>query len=264
MTVEIAVQDVEGARIALEEGADRIELCVALGATGGLTPSFALIQACSHVGLPRGVQVLVRPRSGSFVFGKTERMVQLGDVRSAILAGASGVVVGGLNEDNTIDVPFAAALIECARDEGRRCNRDVQVTFHRAFDMVPDQFAALDVLIELGYTRVLTSGGAPTVPEGLDRLRDLVRHAAGRIEIQAGGGVTPESIGAIRAAGGGRHPPVRQDAGRRVGRSRWRWPEPRGADRPCHRARRGARRTVTCPSAPRPAVSPLSGRHRAR
>ena len=200
MTVEIAVQDVEGARIALEEGADRIELCVALGATGGLTPSFALIQACSH-GLPRGVQVLVRPRSGSFVFGKTERMVQLGDVRSAILAGASGVVVGGLNEDNTIDVPFAAALIECARDEGRRCNRDVQVTFHRAFDMVPDQFAALDVLIELGYTRVLTSGGAPTVPEGLDRLRDLVRHAAGRIEIQAGGGVTPESIGAIRAAG---------------------------------------------------------------
>lgn len=74
MTVEIAVQDVEGARIALEEGADRIELCVALGATGGLTPSFALIQACSHVGLPRGVQVLVRPRSGSFVFGKTERM----------------------------------------------------------------------------------------------------------------------------------------------------------------------------------------------
>ena len=67
--------------------------------------------------------------------------------------------------------------------------------------MVPDQFAALDVLIELGYTRVLTSGGAPTVPEGLDRLRDLVRHAAGRIEIQAGGGVTPESIGAIRAAG---------------------------------------------------------------
>lgn len=201
MTVEIAVQDVEGARIALEEGADRIELCVALGATGGLTPSFALIQACSHVGLPRGVQVLVRPRSGSFVFGKTERMVQLGDVRSAILADASGVVVGGLNEDNTIDVPFAAALIECARDEGRRCNRDVQVTFHRAFDMVPDQFAALDVLIELGYTRVLTSGGAPTVPEGLDRLRDLVRHAAGRIEIQAGGGVTPESIGAIRAAG---------------------------------------------------------------
>ncbi|GAA0635465.1 copper homeostasis protein CutC [Bifidobacterium pullorum] len=201
MTVEIAVQDIDGARVALDEGADRIELCVALGATGGLTPSFALIQACAHVGLPHGVQVLVRPRAGSFVFDESEKVVQLGDVRSAILAGASGVVVGGLREDGTIDVPFATDLIECARDEGRRCNRNVQVTFHRAFDMVPDQFAALDTLIELGYTRVLTSGGAPTVPQGLDRLRDLVRHASGRIEIQAGGGVTPESIGAIRAAG---------------------------------------------------------------
>lgn len=201
MTVEIAVQDVDGAKIALEEGADRIELCVALGATGGLTPSFALIQACAHVGLPRGVHVLVRPRAGSFVFNETERLVQLGDVRSAILAGASGVVVGGLMEDGTIDVPFAERLIECARDEGRRCNRHVQVTFHRAFDMVPDQFAALDTLIDLGYTRVLTSGGAATAPEGLTRLRDLVSHAGGRIEIQAGGGVTPESVGSIRATG---------------------------------------------------------------
>lgn len=201
MTVEIAVQDVDGARIALEEGADRVELCVALGATGGLTPSFALIQACAHVGLPHGVHVLVRPRAGSFVFSETERLVQLGDVRSAILAGASGVVVGGLAEDGTIDVPFAAQLIECARDEGRRCNRHVQVTFHRAFDMVPDQFAALETLIDLGYTRVLTSGGAPTAPEGAGRLRDLVNRAGGRIEVQAGGGITPESIGTVLAAG---------------------------------------------------------------
>ena len=76
------------------------------------------------------------------MFDESEKVVQLGDVRSAILAGASGVVVGGLCEDGTIDVPFATDLIECARDEGRRCNRNVQVTFHRAFDMVPDQFAA--------------------------------------------------------------------------------------------------------------------------
>ena len=34
MTVEIAVQDVEGVRIAHEEGADRVELCAALKAYG--------------------------------------------------------------------------------------------------------------------------------------------------------------------------------------------------------------------------------------
>lgn len=201
MTLEIAVQDVEGAVIARDEGADRVELCVALGATGGMTPSFAMIQACAHVGVAQGVQVLVRPRAGSFVYDETEKLVQLGDVRSAILAGATGVVVGGLDEHDRLDVPFARDLVECARDEGRRCNRRVQVTFHRAFDMVPDQFEALDTLIGLGYDRVLTSGGAPSAPEGLDRLRRLVEHAAGRIEIQAGGGIAPSSIAAVRGAG---------------------------------------------------------------
>lgn len=201
MTLEIAIQDVEGARIAKEEGADRVELCVALGATGGLTPSFAMIQACAHVGVPQGVQVLVRPRAGSFVYDSVERLVQLGDVRSAILAGATGVVVGCLDDHGRIDTHFAAELIECARDEGRRCNRSVQVTFHRAFDMVHEQFEALDTLIGLGYDRVLTSGGAPAAPQGVDQLRRLVEHAAGRIEIEAGGGITPETIWQVRSAG---------------------------------------------------------------
>ena len=114
MTVEIAVQDVEGARIAHEEGADRVELCAALMGTGGLTPSFGMIQACSHVGVPQGVQVLIRPRGGSFAFTDEEKNVQIADVRSAILAGASGVVVGGMTEDGRIDVPFTRALRSAA------------------------------------------------------------------------------------------------------------------------------------------------------
>ena len=118
MTVEIAVQDVEGARIAHEEGADRVELCAALMGTGGLTPSFGMIQACSHVGVPQGIQVLIRPRGGSFVFTDEEKNVQIADVRSAILAGASGVVVGGMTEDGRIDVPFTRALAEAAAAQG--------------------------------------------------------------------------------------------------------------------------------------------------
>lgn len=201
MTVEIAVQDVEGARIAHEEGADRVELCAALMGTGGLTPSFGMIQACSHVGVPQGVQVLIRPRGGSFVFTDEEKYVQIADVRSAILAGASGVVVGGMTEDGRIDVPFTRALAEAARNEAVRCNRKVQVTYHRAFDMLDDQFAALDTLIELGFTRVLTSGGAACVPDGLGRLRELSEYAAGRIQIQAGGGVTVDLIPALKETG---------------------------------------------------------------
>lgn len=200
-TVEIAVQDVAGARIAKEEGADRIELCVALGATGGLTPSVGLVSACAEVGLPLGVQVLVRPRAGSFVFTDEEKAVQLADVRAVVAAGAAGVVVGGMTGDGNLDESFARDLAETARQAGAEVGREVQVTFHRAFDMVPDRLSVMDRLIELGYTRILTSGGAPSVPEGLESLRELAAHADGRIEIQAGGGLTIDSIAMLKAAG---------------------------------------------------------------
>ncbi|KAB7791333.1 copper homeostasis protein CutC [Bifidobacterium leontopitheci] len=200
MTIEIAVQDVDGARIALEEGADRIELCAALEC-GGLTPSFGMIQACAHVGVPMGVQVLIRSRAGSFVFDEAEKLVQIADVRSAILAGASGVVVGGMTAEGGIDEPFARALVEAARDEAVRCNRKVKIVFHRAFDMLDDPFAGLETLVELGFDRVLTSGGAPDAPSGLETLRALAERSAGRIEIEAGGGVTVDSIPTLLSAG---------------------------------------------------------------
>ncbi|RSX54249.1 copper homeostasis protein [Bifidobacterium goeldii] len=200
MTVEIAVQDVSGTRIAVEEGADRVELCMALR-TGGMTPSFGLIQACTHVGVPQGVQALIRPRAGDFAYDDVEKQVQLADVRSAILAGATGVVVGGLTAEGDIDLPFAEQLVQAARDEAERCNRKVQITFHRAFDMVANRFATLEALIDMGYTRVLTSGGAARAIEGLDQLRALVSHAGGRIQIQAGGGVAIDDIPALLDAG---------------------------------------------------------------
>ena len=86
--IEIAVQDVEGARIAHAQGADRIELCSALG-VGGLTPSLALTEASARVGIP--VHVLVRPRPGDFVYNDDERAIIERDVRLAIRAGAAGV-----------------------------------------------------------------------------------------------------------------------------------------------------------------------------
>ena len=54
--LEIAVQDVAGVRIASRVGAARAELCVALGATGGLTPSVGLLEgavAAALAAVPR-------------------------------------------------------------------------------------------------------------------------------------------------------------------------------------------------------------------
>ncbi|KQR11837.1 copper homeostasis protein CutC [Cellulomonas sp. Leaf334] len=192
--LEIAVQDVAGAVLAAELGADRLELCAALAATGGLTPSIGLLDAVvgalpSHV----GVHVLVRPRAGSFVYTADEVDVQVRDVRAAVRAGAAGVVVGALTPRAAVDRAVVARLVDAA--DGR------EVTFHRALDTVPRLEPALDDLVALGVVRVLTSGGAPRSIDGLDRLRSTVAHATGRLQVMAGGGVRPVDVGALVAAG---------------------------------------------------------------
>lgn len=190
--LEIAVQDLDGARIAAEVGAARIEVCQALGPTGGLTPSIGLIEALVDLGAPP-VHVLVRPRAGGFVWSVAELAVQLRDVQALVRAGAAGVVVGALTPVGAVDAEAVAALVEAA--DGR------EVTFHRALDVVADPCAALDILAGLGVRRVLTSGGAARCIDGIDELSALVRHADGRIHIQAGGGVRTQDIAALIAAG---------------------------------------------------------------
>jgi copper homeostasis protein len=68
------------------------------------------------------------------------------------------------------------------------------LTFHRAFDECPDPGQALETVIALGVTRVLTSGGAATAPQGAATIAKLVRRAAGRIGILAGGGITADNV----------------------------------------------------------------------
>lgn len=190
-TLEIAVQDVVGARAAVAAGADRLELCVALAETGGLTPSLGLIEACvAAVGV--GVHVLVRPRPGGFEHDAGELAVMVRDVEAGVAAGAAGVVVGALRHGR-VDDAAVAALVSAAGG--------AEVTFHRAFDLVPDVAGALDRLAGLGVTRVLTSGGARRTVDGLDRLAATVAAAAGRTQIMAGGGVRPADVPAIVATG---------------------------------------------------------------
>lgn len=198
--VELAVQDVAGLQVAARVGAARVELCVALGPTGGLTPSIGLVEAvvaaaATAQGSTRAVEVhpLIRPRAGGFVYDDEELAVQVRDVQAAVAAGASGVVIGALTPHRAVDAAALAALVDAA---GGR-----EVTFHRAIDTLDDPLTALDVLAGLGVRRVLTSGGARRSVDGIERLRAMVVHAAGRVEIMAGGGVRPEDVAALVGTG---------------------------------------------------------------
>ncbi|MEN1974388.1 copper homeostasis protein CutC [Cellulomonas sp. P4] len=199
--LEIAVQDLAGYRVAAGAGAARTELCVALAATGGLTPSAGLLAALvaerdarsARGAHATGIHVLVRPRPGSFVYDTAEVDVQVRDVRAAVAAGADGVVVGVLTRDGRVDTGALSALVEAAA--GR------EVTFHRAVDAVDDPLPVLDALAAAGVTRVLSSGGAARSIDGVRRLAAMVEHARGAVQVMAGGGVRPVDIGALVAAG---------------------------------------------------------------
>ena len=173
--IEAAVESLDAALAAVEGGADRLELCTDL-VHGGTTPDLKLL----HVQLPIPVFVLVRPRTGDFVYTDAEHRTMLEQISRARSGGAHGIVTGDLSLDRTRDLIAAA--------------RPLPVTFHRAFDVFPDRSETLERLISLGVERVLTSGGAPTAPEGADEIRRLVVQAKGRIAILPGGGINPNNV----------------------------------------------------------------------
>jgi len=101
----------------------------------------------------------------------------LGQIGAAKDAGAHGIVTGAASR---LDELVAAA-------------RPLPVTFHRAFDVHGD----LEEAIRLGFSRILTSGGAPTAPEGAAHIARLVQRAQGRITILPGGGIDATNVAAL-------------------------------------------------------------------
>ena len=189
MKFEICIDSVAGVRAAQAAGADRVELCADLF-EGGITPSRGTIRRARAVG-GIGLQVIVRPRGGDFVFDDDEMAAMLVDVETAREEGADGVVIGVLMPDGRVDVARTRALMQAAGS--------LSVTFHRAFDMTPDPVEALETLVGLGVHRILTSGQEATCLEGLPLIADLVRRAGDRVIIMPGGGITERNVERIVA-----------------------------------------------------------------
>ena len=184
MVLEIVAQSVDDARIAAASGADRLELVSAL-ALGGLTPSLGTLEmALASCDLP--VMAMLRPRSGGFGYSEGELSAMERDADRFLAAGARGLVFGVLR-DGGIDAKANARLVA----------KGGEAVFHRAFDALPDPLDGLERLVDLGFRRILTSGGWGTALDGADAIRRLVERSDGRIEILPGGGVRPENASEI-------------------------------------------------------------------
>lgn len=190
--LEICIDCVASARAAMAAGADRVELCANLP-EGGTTPSAGMIRAVRSA-FSGGLMVIIRPRGYDFLYSEDEMQVMLEDIRVARELGADGVVIGCLSADGRVDRERCTRLLEAAQN--------MDVTFHRAFDMTRDLAEALEDIITLGIKRVLSSGGKPDVPSGIPVLADLVSQAGNRISIMPGGGVTEDNIADIVHATG--------------------------------------------------------------
>lgn len=182
--LEICASSLESVLIADKAEASRVELCQDLE-LGGTTPSYGLIKSVLKE-TSLGVHVLVRPRSGDFVYSESEIRVIEEDIVMCRELGCSGVVVGALNPDGRVNTLLMRRWIELASP--------MQVVFHRAFDRANDPLEALETIIELGCDRILTSGQQENAWLGKDLLRTMVQQAGDRIEVMPGAGVNCENI----------------------------------------------------------------------
>lgn len=188
MVLEICAADIDSVLAAAQGGADRVELCCALS-EGGLTPSVGMIEEAMKVpGIK--INVLIRPRSGDFVYSEAEVNVMIRDIETCRKLGVNGVVFGALKPDGDIDKESCRRMAKAA--EG------LHMTFHRGFDMCRDAREAVKDIIELGFDRILTSGQEVSAMAGAMLIRDLQAEFPG-ITFIAAGGVIPSNVSEIVA-----------------------------------------------------------------
>ena len=182
--LEICTASPEDCVAAEQGGADRVELNCAL-MLGGLTPSWgSLRESLAAIRIP--LTCMIRPRAGGFCYTAAEFKVMLHDAENALAQGAAGLAFGFLMISGAID-------LERCRQLKKLCG-DRQAVFHRAFDVVPEPLAALDQLIDLGITRVMTSGQEASAYNGITNIATYIRHTAGRLEILPAGGINRFTI----------------------------------------------------------------------
>jgi copper homeostasis protein len=184
INMEVCANSLRSALAAQEGGAIRVELCDNL-LEGGTTPSYAQIALAKKL-LHIQVYPIIRPRGGDFLYSDLEFELMKEDIKICAALKCEGVVIGILKSDGSVDKERCRELIELAGD--------MKVTFHRAFDMSNDLFKVLEDIIELGCTRILTSGGESSAIKGAAVLRRLIEQANDRISIMPGAGVNVDNI----------------------------------------------------------------------
>ena len=186
ITLEVCCGSYEDCMNAYKGHAKRVELNSSLF-LGGITPSLgSLILTKKNTDLE--VICMVRPRGAGFWYTEVEYESMLLDAKLLLENGADGLAFGFLHEDKTVDIERTKEFVDLIHSYNK------QAVFHRAFDIVNDRNLAIQQLIDLKVDRILTSGGYPTAPEGIEELARLQGKYGKQIQLLAGGGVHPHNV----------------------------------------------------------------------
>ncbi len=178
VSLEVCIDNLAALQLCEQQTVDRVELCSALE-LGGLSPNFGLMQAASKVKIP--VYVMIRPHSGDFLYNDADIQLMCCEIAQVAKLRLAGVVLGASNAAGGLAVEQLSQLCSAASGLGK--------TLHRVIDMLDDPFLAIDQAVELGFDRILTSGGQLNVELGVQQIKAMQEYSAGRIEIMAGSGV---------------------------------------------------------------------------
>lgn len=190
--IEICANSVQSCIAAQIGGADRVELCAGIP-EGGTTPSFGMIRMARE-SISIGLNVIIRPRGGDFLYSADEVKTMLYDIEMAGKAGADGLVFGVLTPDGDIDMDVLSVLM--------KASDGLPVTFHRAFDHTKNPLEAMHKITDAGCCRILSSGCRPTAYEGAEILNMLVREAGDSISVMPGCGINASNIPYIASVTG--------------------------------------------------------------
>lgn len=189
-TLEICVDAPEDLAASIAAGVDRIELCSALD-LGGLTPSAGLIAQARGSGVP--IYAMIRVRAGNFIYSEAELRAMEAEIAAVRDSGLAGVVFGAIDAAGALDRAALSRLIKASDGLG--------ITLHRAIDELEHPSQAVATAIDLGFERILTSGGAPKADQGADEIAKMIQAADGRIEVMAGSGVNAGNVPVLSRAG---------------------------------------------------------------
>ncbi len=190
MILEVCCANIESIINAKKANVNRIELCSQLS-TGGLTPSYGLTKLAIEKGLE--VHSLIRPREGDFCYHSDELEIIFHDIKIMKKLGCKGIVVGILNEDLTLN--------QYAMNKIIKLSKDMEITFHRAIDVVKSPLILMEKLIELRINRILSSGQQATAYGGLQQLKKMNQMSHNRIEIMPGSGINSVNCVEFKKAG---------------------------------------------------------------